>query len=193
MSKPAMDLKRPLSWSAISSFDYDPAQWYRKYVLGQEDPASEAMTFGKVMGEQLASDPSFLPMIPRAKIYEYELRTSLGKIPLIGFIDSYTEHMQLEEYKTGAKAWTQKRADEHGQIDMYLLMLKLMHGVKPESVACRITWMPTEETGDFKVRFRKGAPIQSFETKRTTIQILRFGQRIQETYKAMQAYAKHHA
>ena len=195
MTKPTFDLnKRPLSWSAISSFEYDPEQWYRRYVLKQEDPASKEMLFGKYYGEMFASDPNHVPHLKRGQIFEYELKAKLKNIPLIGFIDSYTPHTELEEYKTGVKAWTQKRADEHGQIDMYLLMLYLMHGVKPEDVSCRVHWLPTKETGDFRIVFTDphNPIVHTFETKRTLSQVLKFGVRITKTVEAMRAYAENH-
>lgn len=192
MDKPTFDRKRPLSWSAISSFEYDPEQWYRKYVLKEEQETSAPMEFGKVIGERLASDPAFLPHIPRYPEFERKLECKLGKIPLIGFIDSYRPHDGLLEYKTGQKAWDQKRADGHGQIDMYLLMLYLSHHVRPENVACTLSWIPTKENGDFSIGFVNEDLAHSFHTKRSMAQILRFGDRINRVYKEMEEYAAHY-
>lgn len=213
-----MDLKRPISWSAMSSFEYSPEQWYQKYVIhGKCRRATETeaaicyifeqvfasrcpqvetspeMEFGKLVGDRLASDPLYLPHVPRLSHFEYELRkVKFGKIELIGFIDSYEPHTALEEYKTGKKAWDQKRADEHGQISFYLLCLNLLHRVRPEDVSCTIRWMPTRDNGDFSISFINEKDVKSFPTKRTTRQVLEFGQRINQTYAAMQAYAKNH-
>lgn len=194
-AKPTFDKKRPLSWSAISSFEYDPEQWYRKYVLKQEEPPSGPMIFGKENGERIAADASFIPHLRRGEIYEYELRAKLGKIPLIGFVDSYVPHTDLEEYKTGMKAWDQKRADEHGQITMYLLMLFMTHGVRPESVSCRIHWLPTAMQRNFSIEFTQPDDIlvHSFETKRTMVDVMKFAERINDTYAEMLEYCKDHA
>lgn len=192
MSYKTFDKERPLSWSAISSFEYDPEQWYKRYVLKQDEPASLEMLFGKVTGEKLANDARFMPDVPRGTIYEYELRTKLGSIPLIGFIDSYVEHTNLEEYKTGKKAWDQKRADEHGQITMYLLMLYLMHGVSPETIECRIHWLPTKDNNDFTIGFVDPSSYLTFTTKRSMVDVLTFGKRINKTYKLMEDYCKNH-
>lgn len=191
--KPTFDLKkRPLSWSAISSFEYDPEQWYRRYVLGIKDPSTAPMEFGKEIGEKLATDPSFLPGVPRRSHFEYELRCMFGKIPLIGFIDSYLPHTDLDEYKTGVKPWTQKRVDEHGQLDMYLLMLYLCHQVRPEKIRVRLHWLPTQENGDFSISL-VSEDCHSFDTKRTMVDVLHFGDRINSTVKQMREYAKNHA
>lgn len=192
MTKPTFDRQRPLSWSAISSFEYDSEQWYRKYVLGQQDPATKEMIFGSEIGRRLSVDQSFMTCVPRLPIFEYELRATFGKIPLIGFIDSYNEHTDLMEYKTGKKAWTQKRADDHGQIDMYLLMLNIMHKVKPHDIYCRIVWIPTQENGDFSISMINPDKVHVFETHRSMADILRFGMRINETYNKMVEYCKNH-
>ncbi len=195
---------RPLSWTAISSFEYDPEQWLAKYVLKAEPTTSPEMIFGSETGRQLAESPSFLPEVPRLPIFEYELRAKFGKVWLIGFIDSYgppkdvpkfgapgtvRTFAELYEYKTGKKAWTQQRADEHGQIDMYLLMLNIMHKLKPEEVSCTVFWLPTQENGDFTISFVPGRGVQSFRTQRSMRDILLFGARINKTLTLMQKYA----
>lgn len=187
--------KRPLSWSAISSFEYSPEQWYKKYVLGEEEAPSPQMQFGKEAGEQIAKNPKYIPYLRRGKRFEYEIKATFNKIPLIGFIDSYTPHTDLEEYKTGERKWDQKRADQHGQIDMYLLLLYLKHKVHPSKVKCRIHWLATHEAGNFRVYYTNTYTpvITVFETKRTMKDLLKFGARINRTVKEMQAYAKNHS
>jgi len=192
--------ERPLSWSAISSFEYDPKQWHDKYVLGKKQKESAEMLFGKKVGERLASDPKYLPFVPRLKKFEHEFKVSFDGIPLIGFADSFCTltSKKLYEYKTGVKAWDQKRVDMHGQIDMYLLMHFIKEKIRPEEVACKLVWLPTkrEEGGDFKVHISFIEPIEEtfkiFKTKRTMSDILRFGERIKSTYKAMQEYVENH-
>lgn len=187
--------ERPLSWSAISSFEYNPEQWYQNYVIGNKEEPNAMMRFGKEMGERFAAEPHFLPQLPRGELYEYELRAVFGKIPLIGFIDCYTPHTLGDEYKTGIKPWTQKRADEHGQLDMYALLLWLQEKVRPEEVKWRLSWLPTKETGDFRITFANphDPEVITFETKRTMKHVLAFGKRINETVKLMEEYASNHA
>lgn len=190
--------KRDLSWSQLSSFEYDPDQWYRRYFEKEEQHETEEMRFGKIIGERLAADPTFLPEVPRLKKFEHGFKVMFGKIPLVGYADSFctTTKKKLLEYKTGVKAWDKKRADDHGQIDMYLLMHFITERIKPEDVECRIVWLPTErrEDGDFKVSIKLKEPVkdhmQIFKTKRTMQDILNFGARINRVYKEMEEYAK---
>lgn len=183
--------KRPLSWSAISSFEYSPQQWYDKYVLNLPQPITQELLFGKYVGEALASDPSFRPDVPRLNVFELPLK-GFFIVPLIGYVDSFTQdapRCTLAEYKTGKKPWDQKRADEHGQIDMYLLLLWQSGKVLPENVDCLLVWMPTCETSDFSINFVQGEKAKIFQTKRTMRDLMRFGQRIETRLKEMELYA----
>jgi hypothetical protein len=200
--KPQFDLKRPLSWTAISMFDEenrycDREAWYRKYVLGEQQGATAEMDFGKMIAESFETGKPLAPVV-RYSTMEYKLSGIFGKIPLIGYIDTF-DHIgkdKMREYKTGVAKWDQERADKHGQIDMYLFMLYLLHGVKPEDVLVHLDWIPTKrsENGDFKVKveFVKPIKVHSFETRRTTIDVLNFGAKIKQIYADMQDYAKHH-
>lgn len=196
MKKPTFDHDRPLSWSAISSFEWDKEEWYRKYVLGIKDPPNAEMIFGSRVGAKLASDPDFLPAVPRLSCYEFPFKCDYNGIPLIGYADSFDDLTcrALYEYKTGVKIWDQKRADSHGQIDMYLLQNYKMHGIRPEEVDAAIVWIPTKriEDGDFKIRivFDDSKIITLFRTKRTMVDILRFGARINKTYGEMEEYCE---
>lgn len=187
------DKKRPLSWSSISSFDFDPEQWYRKYALGIQDPKTKEMEFGSIVGERLASDPAYFPSIIRTGQYEFPLEFKFGAIPMVGYIDCWDKDtFDLHEFKTGKKAWTQKRADEHGQFDTYLLGLWVMQKIKPHDVQLYLHWMPTRETGDFRIEFIDEKVSHTFKTQRSMNDILRFGMRVNETYKRMEEFCKNH-
>lgn len=190
--------ERPLSWSQIGSFEYDPEQWYQSYILGKKASSPE-MTFGSQVGKKLETDPTFLPSIPREKKMEYEFTATYKRKKLTGFADSFCdENLRLREYKTGVKAWDQKRVDEHGQITFYCLMKYLKDKTKPEDILCTLHWMPTvrKEKGDFTVviEFVKDIEknIKHFETRRTMKDIVKMCARIDDNLKKMEAYALNH-
>lgn len=186
--------KRPLSWSAISSFEYDPEQWYKKYYLNIEQATSKEMEFGKKIGKMLETDPTFLPMIKRHSKMEHPFKCMFGKIELVGFADTFCDltFKKLDEFKTGKKAWDQKRADTHGQLDMYLLMNFIINKIKPEDVELVLVWMPTQDNADFSISFVEPIEknIRMFKTKRTMMHILKFGERINSVRKQMENYVK---
>lgn len=192
---PIFSVDRPLSWSALSSFEYDPAQWHRKYVLGYPSPDTPYTLFGKTVGERLATDPLFLPQVPRHSIFEHPLRATIADLPIIGYIDSYEPPSDsatpaFAEYKTGKKMWNQKRVDEHGQITMYYLMLYLTENIAPDELECALHWLPTKDTGDFSVSLIDEKRVESFHTTRTLRELLEFGTYIHKKHKEMLAYAK---
>ena len=196
MNKLTYNKSRPLSWSAISSFHYDPEQWYRKYVLREEDLPSQEMIFGKIIGSKLENDPTFLPQIPRHSKMEHGWTVVYKGIKLTGFADSFCTktNKKLLEFKTGKKAWDQKRVDEHGQLTMYCLMNFITNKIKPEEMEIQLVWMPTKETGDFKISFVEPIEknIKIFTTKRTTLDMLKFIQYILDTTQQMEDYCKLH-
>lgn len=188
-------IQRPLSWSALSSFTYDPEQWFNNYVLGKKDPPNKEMIFGKLIGEKLASDPTYLPEVPRLDKYEHELRVMFMGTPLVGYMDNYCTKTKkkMHEFKTGKKAWDAKRVREHGQLDMYLLMHYITEKIPPEEMDVSLVWLPTRETGAFEIEFVEPFAPKIFKAKRTMQDLLTFGARINETVKEMKKYCQEHA
>lgn len=188
--------KRPLSWSAISSFEYDPEQWYRSYVLNQRDEPTKEMTFGsefaKSIEEGTCTVPDFLSKLQTKK--EHAFKIMFGTICLVGYADAFCDKTfrKLDEIKTGKKPWDQKRADRHGQFDMYLLMNFITNKVPPEEVDCTLYWLPTQDNNDFSISFVEPVCVHAFTTKRTTNDILTFGSRINRVFQEMQDYAANH-
>lgn len=190
------DKNRPLSWSAISSFEYNPEQWYKKYVLGERDEETKEMIFGKVLANKLECGtcdiPELVKKLPFKK--EHPFKVMFSGIPLIGYADDFDDKTfkELNEVKTGKKPWDQKRVDEHGQLTMYCLMNYITNKIKPEDVVCRLHWLPTKENGDFSISFVEPIVVHSFETKRTMLDIANFGIKIKRIVKEMEEYAEKH-
>lgn len=189
---------RSMSWSAISSFEWDPEQWYQGFFLGIKTDSKE-MAFGRMIDQRIQDNPNFIPSLPRYPVMQYRISAQFDGLPLIGVPDTFRNlparkgiHKPgMRDYKTGKRAWDQKRADETGQLDMYCFLMYLKHKIRPEEFELWIDWLPTIESGDFGIEFRDNPVIPvSIETHRTMKQILTFGSRIKTRYKEMQAYAK---
>ncbi len=186
--KPPFPYDRPLSYSQLSSFKWNKRQWYDRYVLGIKSDSSPEMDFGKKVGERLASDPSYLPQVPRLPIFEYELKTTFMDIPLIGYIDSLDiKKKKLYEFKTGRNKWDAKRVKNHSQIDMYLLILYLTLKIKPDDFECELHWMPTH-INDKQIEFIEPFKVHSFKANRKLVDVLTFANSILETRQQMLDY-----
>lgn len=181
-------LNRPLSWSSINSFRYDPNEWYEKYINGKKGRNTGPLVFGKNVGERLASEQDFLPHVPRLKEYEHELSVKIGKIQCIGFLDNFDlDNRAFSEFKTG-KSWTQDKANKHGQLDMYAAMIYLKYGIKPEDLRISLIWLPTEEQQDFRTDFVKDMKPMIFPIKKTMRDILTFMAEVHVIHKEMQDF-----
>lgn len=185
---------RPLSWSAISSFEWDPEQWYQRYVMNIRDPENIQMKFGKKIGEKLASDPTFMPDVLRYPQFEKSLEAEVFGIKIIGFLDSFDpETKAFFEYKTSSntKKWKQQSAYEHGQILMYMLLIWINYGVTPENIKSSLFYIPVHEiNGKMKLTT---LPNQSFSVSHTTQEVLKFGSKIKNITIEMERYAQAHA
>lgn len=192
-----------LRWSQISSFAYDPRQWFSSYVLGITQSENPAMRFGKDIHARIQSDPSFLPTVPRGTINEHRMSAVLhagdhdgADLPLTGSADAWTPapHFILDEYKTSvsAKRWTQKTAQEHGQLKFYALMLMLTEKVRPEDMTVRLTWIPARADGMFGERLSldPNRSPRTFFVRLTTRDILLFAREIKNVRKEMYEYAQ---
>lgn len=184
---------RPLSYSQLSSFEYSPKEWYKRYVLLQPDPPNAAMLFGSKVGDSIGTSESLVPTLNPPGDKEYELRANIGKIKMVGFCDHYcTETKVLNENKTTDKPdkWHQKSVDAHGQMTMYALLLYLQDKVKPEDVTMFLNYIPVTIGGDFQYRLPEPPTYTALPTKRTTTDVLRYVGYIEETVKAMEKYAR---
>lgn len=182
---------RPLSWSSMSSFEYDPEQWYRKYVLNEQQSSNAGMDFGKVIGQQIADNPNFLKTVPRYDTFEKRLESTIDDVRLVGFLDSF--HSKLKhfiEYKTSANTtkWTAKSAHEHGQVLFYLFLIWKNYGIPPEKIKVQLVYIPVKENNDFSMALDEKQKIQVFDVKHTTLDVLHFASRIKKTVSAMRAY-----
>lgn len=182
--------KRPYSWSQHSAFrDYDKEEWYQSYALGIKKPSNKRMEFGSLVGKRIESDPTYIPQLPRGEM-EYGINVKMGKIELVGYMDSYEPEIQtISEFKTSSKdGWSQEKVDKHNQLDFYCLLLMLKENIKPEEVKINLYHLVVEESGDFTIKFASPFTINTFRTKRTTKDILMFGAEIVKQRKEMELY-----
>jgi hypothetical protein len=192
-------LKRPLSWSQLSAFEYSKSDWYDKYILGIETPPNPEMVFGKKLAKSIEDGKPLAPVTLLPKC-EHKFEFFWEGIKCIGFADGFDPKTKrnLIEYKSGVKSWDYKRVRDHGQIDFYLLGNYQTDKVKPEEVECFLEWIPTKRVhtkssglskGDYKIEFATDPPtVHRFPTSRSFVDILKFGQRIVKTVEEMEAY-----
>lgn len=181
--------KRPISWSAISSWEYNPDEWYRKYILKEPVEENMAMIFGKKFAKSVEDRK---PMVP-VEIYkevEYSLKVMFSQIPLVGFIDTYEPHTKMREFKTARQIWSKEKAEQHGQLKMYALMLYCTHKVKPEDLTIHLDCIQTRENSNFSIEFMEPVKIHSYEVRLSMKDILLFGSYIIKTVNQMEKFVE---
>jgi hypothetical protein len=182
---------KPLSWSSISSFEYNPKTWANNYLKGEKSPPTEELIFGKEVDERIQVDPNFLPGLPRYEKMQLKMEAKISGIHLLGIPDgvNFEKNKQLADYKTGVKKWTQKRADETGQLLFYLLLLYCNYNIRPEEFDCFIHWLPTKKVEDMDfnktISFIESGDVQTFKVKHTLKEVMEFGGYLKRTYKKM--------
>jgi len=185
--------KRPLSFSQLSSWEWDKEQWYNSYILGIREPATPGMIAGNKFGDMIGTKEFPIPELQDIGTKEYKLEGNIDDIYMVGYADGYDPYkLILHENKTSdnLNRWNQKKVNEHGQLTMYLLLLYLSEKVKPEEVTVFLNFIPLERGGDMIYRLPEPAVYHQFPTKRTGVQLLQYAQYIADTVKAMDEYVK---
>lgn len=183
---------RPLSWSQLQAFQYNPADWYANYILGVKEPPNSLMLAGSRIGDAIGTDTSPIDntLVPGTK--EYTVTGTVDGISMIGHLDHWdSATLTLNENKCSDKKgrWTQKKVDDHGQITMYVMLLEQQDGVKVEDVTCYLNFILLEQVG---VSYDVGNPpvLRRFQTRRTKEQVTQFMEDTKRIVALMHEYAE---
>lgn len=198
--------KRPISPSCLTSWfdefgkDHGHKKWAEHYLLGKKvilDDLSEArMAYGTAIHERIATDPAFLPSVPRYDSFEDTINVSYGSIPLTGKVDTLRVDLTaFADYKTTQSKtyWTQAAANKHIQFLFYFLLLYLKYDIQPSEVTCKVVviHIDEEQTGDFKtIRKLSNRDCEIFTVKHSMLDIINFLILLKDTHKSMCDFAK---
>ena len=184
-----------LSWSQAECWRRGNSnghyEYFRRYLYGEPLPTTPQMRLGAEMAAMLehrevATDDPMLEhyrhFMPKYEHVEETVRARYGGVPLLAKPDGFTLHgtpsldpliiitgVSLGETKTG-KSWTQERADEHKQIDLYDIVFWQKYGVIPENT---LHWIPTYKDGAGE--YRPTGEIFDYPTPRTEAQLIESG------------------
>jgi len=128
-----------ISFSQITS--YEGGSFYDRYVLEKPSFENKYIRFGKHFAN--AMEGKFCPpeIEKLAKVFKLTLKDGIPEkkgtavynykgvdYNLLGYIDWLSD--DVDEFKTGKIPWTQKKADSHGQVLFYQLIMELKTGKK---------------------------------------------------------------
>lgn len=187
---------------------YDPTQtdYYKRYFLGEYFTNKE-MEFGRKIADGLEKRKTkdfavewCRTWLPKPDRREVKMTATIEGIKLLGQLDGLTYHLKtpimVDEYKTckveggrhiaGKGEWTQKKADEHGQLTMYDMMIWTKTKKIP---ANRLSMIPTIETEDGQIQLT-GEPPRIFLTTRTEKDFAILFKRLEKARKGIDEFCK---
>lgn len=187
-------IKRPLSYSQLSSFAWSKEDWYNNYILRKPRGTSTAMETGNIIGDSIGTENSLVPELKPPGIKEYPLTAKLGDIYMVGYADHWCPNtLELNENKTSTneKKWTRGSVNKHGQLTLYALLLFLKHNIAPEDIKMYLNYIRVIEGADMRYYLPNPVEFKRFETKRTTADVEEYVKYIHQTVDEMNPYIIH--
>ena len=187
-----MPTPRPyISFSHISLFDMNPQKYVKQYIYGKKQRITRNMAYGSLMADGLENDEStgdpvldmMMAKIPkfeiRDKSFEVDLKDGKSKITLLCKPDTMKADMTaFKEYKTSVRPWTQKMADESGQVTFYATGMWLKTKKIPQDIELIDVVIEYNEDGSLIPT----GEIKTFKTKRTMVDIIKMTGRIKRAW-----------
>ena len=136
-----------LSFSQMALFERSPELYADHYIYGKKQRISRNIAYGSLLAEGLEHDEATgdpLLDLMAAKLPKFELMDKpveaylgdgRGVIHLLAKPDSAkADYSAFFEYKTSPRRWTQRMADESGQITFYATVIWLKTGKIPQDI-----------------------------------------------------------
>lgn len=170
-----------LSWSQMSLWERNKAQYERIYFFGEEPPKSMYMTFGSEVADDAENGTSerdtvkaLNALLPTYDKIEHkingQIKTDAGLLVVHGRLDTYEDvPLRFRERKTGTVPWTQAKVNRHGQIDFYYMLIYLSTGKLPTEA--HLDWAQTRVNDDEEVELT--GHTQEFTAERSMTDVLR--------------------
>lgn len=175
----------------MTLFEMNPRKYVDQYIYEKEQFVTKNMRYGTLMAEGLENDEAtgdpvldmVMARIPkfelRDKAFEVDLKDGKEVIRLLAKPDTMkADCSAFKEYKTSVRKWTQKMADESGQITFYATCMWLKTGKIPQDI----------ELVDVQVGYEPDGSIQPtgdiwhFKTERTMIDIIKMSARMKRAW-----------
>jgi hypothetical protein len=180
-----------LSYSQISTWrDGQGINDYINIYIKGIRLSNKYLTFGSLIGKGLEcrnekatcrSIEVARELIPVPDVPEKKIITDFHGIPMLGYLDGFIKSpIIIEEYKTSKNPWTQARVDNALQITIYVILVSTELKIKPEDIKIRLHWLESIEGLDGQLMLTGRCKV--FETKRTTLDILKVYPLIKRTW-----------
>lgn len=185
-----------LSFSQMTLFEMNPRKYVDQYIYKNKQRITRNMAYGTIMADalendELSGDPMLdimMTKIPkfelRDKAFEVELKDGKKIIRILCKPDTMKEDMTaFKEYKSSTRAWTQKMADDSGQITFYATGMWLKTKKIPQDIELVCVVVKYNEDGSLTPT----GEIVRYRTQRTMVDIIKMCARMKRAWKGINA------
>lgn len=175
----------------MTTFEMSPEKYLNQYIYGKKQPTTRNMAYGSLMADGLETgeatgDPLLDMMaarLPKFELmdiaFEADLKNGKQTIRILAKPDTYkADYTAFKEYKTSIRKWTQKMADESGQITFYATTIWLLKGFVPQDIELVNVQVKYEDGG----RITPTGDLWRFPTKRTMVDIIKMTGRMKKAW-----------
>lgn len=140
--------KKYISWSQLRTWLEDKDRYRDRYYRGIDMHSSKELLFGSEVAKGLENGSINVPGLIVYPVSEEQIKVDIEGVPFFGYIDMFDpKRLKFREIKTGklkpngGMRWTQKDVDNHGQLDVYSLLIQEKYGNVDEE--CHLDWLVT--------------------------------------------------
>lgn len=180
-----------LSFSQMTLFEMNPRKYVDQYIYKNKQRISRNMAYGTVMADalendELSGDPALdlmMMKIPkfelRDKAFEVDLPEGKKTIRILCKPDTMKADMTaFKEYKSSTRAWTQKMADDSGQITFYATGMWLKTYKIPQDIELVCVVVKYNEDGSLTPT----GELVRYRTHRTLVDIIKMTSRMKRAW-----------
>lgn len=180
-----------LSFSQMTLFEMNPRKYVDQYIYKNKQRISRNMAYGTVMADalendELSGDPALdlmMMKIPkfelRDKAFEVDLPEGKKTIRILCKPDTMKADMTaFKEYKSSTRAWTQKMADNSGQITFYATGMWLKTYKIPQDIELVCVVVKYNEDGSLTPT----GELVRYRTHRTLVDIIKMTSRMKRAW-----------
>jgi len=187
--------RKYLSFSQMTKFEMSPEKYVEEYIYGQKNRISRNMAYGSMLAqgledEEATGDPLLDLMAARLpkfelmdKPIEADLPDGKGVIHLLAKPDTAKANLTaFKEYKTSVRKWTQRMADDSGQITFYATTI----WIKTKKIPQDIELVNIETSYQDDGRLTVTGNMFRYPTTRSMSDIIKMTKRMRSTWHGIQ-------
>lgn len=180
-----------ISFSQMTTFEMSPKKYVDQYIYKKKQLITRNMAYGSMLADGLENDEStgdpildmMMVKIPKFELmdiaFEVDLKDGKKVIRVLAKPDtSKADYSAFKEYKTSVRQWTQKMADESGQVTFYATAMWLKTGQIPKDI--ELVNVPVKYNDDGTLT--PTGELIVFKTQRSMVDIIKMCSRIKKAW-----------